>query len=217
MKTTCPARTHANPVSTVLVTIYSNLGLLVLAEQLSKALNVGGLVSEPETHSKMLQYQFTSISSIVTMVKSMFALPFGDGPEISTQLAAGTSLMLDHVNLGLVILALTKSTEHSLHLQEAALLSPTAQQVHSDPEHQSPWSDYIKTLIKCLISLDKTIVGAFPARVALNGLLRKYGDIIMESWSPEYECEPQPQSNIRAPTPHHRFDQGYPSAQYILA
>lgn len=155
----------------------------------------------------MVQYQSRGTSAIAALVRSLFALSPSKDSQGSGQVRAGTSLMLDHINLGLVILALVKSVEHSL-LLKAVASNPEAAQAPAcpQPNQQKPWSGNVEVLVMCLLSLEKTVVGSFPARDALNSLLRQHGDTVMECWSLECEREPQPQPTMGVFTPLGQLD-----------
>ena len=180
--------------------IFSNLGLLVLAEQMSKALNIPELACEADMESRLFAYESMAIHNVTAMVRCIFTPQNGDDSELSTHLGAGTSLMLDHINIGLVVQAIVKTIEHAIQLRSATTESFNDQDLENVlSPHQATWDNCIRRLTKCLLSLDSTLHASIQARAALKRLLGQHGDSIMKCWSPEHDQDTQPLFTACAP------------------
>jgi hypothetical protein len=84
------------------------------------------------------------------------------------------------------VIALEKAIEHMIYLHLSAKHfghTPTKLQVEA--YDKVPWNMSIKYMLTCLASLESTVSGLYITNSAFQPLMRKYGDILMECWSPD--------------------------------
>ena len=99
---------------------------------------------------------------------------------------AKVPLISQHANTTIVVAALVKAIEHAISLNPSA--QPSYGAVCSTTENLTlpeSWVPAVKPLLACLSALDTTVSGAHTARIAMEDLLLRYGDILMDAWTPD--------------------------------
>lgn len=103
-------------------------------------------------------------------------------------------LISHHANTGLVVLALEKAIEHTISYA-MSLKKPSTLEDPEDAARASPlpllpeaWMVSIRHLFVCLSTLDRTVSGQCLARPALQNLVYKHSDIILDCWYDEVEA-----------------------------
>jgi hypothetical protein len=97
-------------------------------------------------------------------------------------------LISHHANTGLVVLALEKAIEHTISyamsLTKSSTLEDAGNAARTSPLPLLPeaWMESIRHLFVCLSTLDRTISGQCLARPALQELIYKYSDVILDCW-----------------------------------
>lgn len=94
-----------------------------------------------------------------------------------------------HIAPDLAVVAVRKAIEAHITLE------PT--RTNADFDHQDPqsdddtnvqqWKEALDKLLKGLLALKASIGGSQSAGLALESLLQKYGDILSECWSADFE------------------------------
>ena len=165
--------TDDNPVFLI---VFWDLGVLVLAEHLKCVLNEA-YHSHESLISTMLTYQWQAALSVARTVECVLALPAEEAFKPHSGLSAEVPITACHVTPSLVVTALHKAIEQIIDLELSSDFGSTPDGV---------WDCHIGVLMKGLVSLEVTIGGSRTARVALQSLMRNYGDILCECWSSDF-------------------------------
>lgn len=97
-------------------------------------------------------------------------------------------LISHHANTGLVVLALEKAIEHTISYAMSLTKSSTSEgaeeaaRTSSLPLLPEAWMESTRHLFVCLSTLDRTVSGQCLARPALQELIYKYSDVILDCW-----------------------------------
>lgn len=158
---------------TVFLIVFWDLGVLVLAQHLKSVLN-----EADHSHEQLISwtrtYQWQAALSVAQMVECVLSLPIEEAFKPQSGLSAEVPIFACHVTPSLVVAALQKAIEQIIGSQfasEEGLIS------------DGVWDRHIRSLMKGLVSLEVTIGGSRTAGVALQSLMRNYGDILSECWS----------------------------------
>ena len=93
--------------------------------------------------------------------------------DLGLPVLEGTDLklpfMAHHANTTFITIALTTAIEHTIDMVLAG-----------DFESEKNW---LKPSLDCLLSLEHSASGRSSVRPALDRLVQRYGDIILECWS----------------------------------
>ncbi|PGH19378.1 hypothetical protein AJ80_04019 [Polytolypa hystricis UAMH7299] len=201
----CPLMVHcmenfqrlsmSSRLSLVSFELFRNLVVLTFAEILNPLTdavcpNGGGPLFS--TSEQLRVYQQDAISSVARMVDCLLNSPIDEVFNLENGLSAEVPLLAYHVTPSLTATVLQKAIEQSIGLLEtssAKYYPSAAPLVDMDRVQDSTNLDgnlkqqQIDVLMKGLVSLDVTIGGSYTANVALQSLMRKYGDILSECWS----------------------------------
>jgi hypothetical protein len=158
---------------TVFLMVFWDLGVLVLAQNLKSVLNEADH-SREHLISRMRTYQWQAALSVAQTVECVLALPTEEGFKPQSGLSAEVPITASHVTPSLVVTALQKAVEQIIDSQFSSDYGLIPDGV---------WDRHIGFLMKGLISLEVTIGGSRTASVALQSLMRNYGDILSECWS----------------------------------
>lgn len=159
-----------------------DLGVLILAEvfQHSTENPISNLAS------KIQAYRKDATSSIAQTIEYLLRLPMEEEFNLRNGLSAEVPLIAYHVTPSLMATALEKAVEHTIDMR-------ISQSHHQGPagntwglDHEA-WIHQVDVLMKGLLSLDVTVGGSQTAGVAFQSLMRKYGDIISESWTSDFD------------------------------
>lgn len=116
-------------------------------------------------------------SKAVTLHAKIMKAITDDADDAGLPVLEGTNFklpfMAHHANTTLLTLALTTAIEHTIDM---ALVG--------DFEADGDW---LKPSLCCLLSLENSTSGRSSVRPALDRLIQRYGDIILECWSEEDE------------------------------
>lgn len=159
-----------------------DLGVLILAE-----------VFQPPTESpisdlasKIQAYRKDATSSTAQTIEYLLKLPIEEEFNLQNELSADVPLIAYHVTPSLMATALEKAVEHIIDMR----ISPSFNQgpaVNTWGLDHEAWIHQVDVLMKGLLSLDVTVGGSQTAGVAFQSLMRKYGDIISETWTSDFD------------------------------
>lgn len=182
-------QSYTDSILAALAILYSDFGLIILAEQIDECNRSEYLLCCSELQEKSDTYRLQGTSSTTSLVRSMLNLSRLQIGGTTTSSQDRTPLIFEHINLRLVTFAVYKCIEHSVHMYQTAVtyLQFLEEPNDHDLNQRIRLGRDIKTLFQCLISLNQTIVGSFAARTALESLLRQYGETIMECWLLSHE------------------------------
>ena len=136
--------------------------------------------------SKMQAYRHDATSSIAQTIECVLHLPIDEAFNLQNGLSAQVPLIAYHVTPTLMATALEKAVEHIIHLKVFQSYDHEAAGTAWDTDREV-WAHQIDILMKGLLSLDATVGGSQTAGVAFQSLMRKYGDIISEFWTSDFE------------------------------
>lgn len=156
-----------------------DLGVLIFVEVLRPLMDNPVL----DIVSKMQAYRHDATSSIAQTIECVLHLSIDEAFNLQNGLSAQVPLIAYHVTPSLMAAALEKAVEHIIHLK---ILDHEAAGTAWDPDREV-WAHQIDVLMKGLLSLDATVGGSQTAGVAFQSLMRKYGDIISECWTSDFE------------------------------
>ena len=163
--------------------LFWNTGILcwfesvAVAQSLHVPLQDRGLITEAYEH------RLDAVQALTTVAGYIVSILRVEEADDSSSTQSGIPFIACHVNTALVVMALVKAIEHTV--QTASTSSRSTHETSTTaglPRHltRSP-----KGLLICLSELDVTMAGFHDARPALQGLMRRYGDILMDCWSLE--------------------------------
>jgi hypothetical protein len=155
-----------------------DLGVLVHAETLKPFANKICQTSHPELLSRMQSYGEEAASSVAQTIDCMLILPTEENFNLQNGLSAEVPIIAYHVTPSIMSATLEKALEHTI---ERRISLP------ADVEGDNVWAHQIDCLMKGLVSLDVTVGGSQTAGAAMQSLMHKYGDIISECWTCDFE------------------------------
>jgi hypothetical protein len=138
--------------------------------------------------TKAREYQRTAVSSMTTISRCILDTSASGEHAIFDTTEGSLPLIAHHANTSLVVMALVKGVEHAIKLNASLQSTPKPSSTGViDEELSAAWISLsgLKPLLSCLLALQTTVAGSRTARRALRTLLRQYGDILMDCWSPE--------------------------------
>ena len=169
--------------------LFWKLSILLLAEQLYRAADLLPAVERQLLLDKARFYQRTAVTSLSTIAQRIVDVSALGEFKLMNSVQAKMQFICHHANTSLVALALSKAIEHAIdsHVSAAGPTDGSFNEFNelSDEAVGTDWIASMKPLLACLLTLDSTVSGAFTARPALQRLMQKYGDILMDSWSQE--------------------------------
>ena len=123
---------------------------------------------------QMQVYQWRAALSVAQSAECVLALPATDAFNPQSGLHSDTPLTAAHVTPGTIVLALQNAVEQIIDLQSCSAYGLVPDGI---------WNRHIGSLLKGLVSLGVTIGGSRTADIAIQSLMRDYGDILSECWS----------------------------------
>lgn len=162
------------------------LGILAFIEKVKPALNKLDPSSKHLIMSKIENHQQEATSSMTQTVESVLALPTEEAFNLQNGLSADVPIISYHITPSLIATTIKKSIENIIdrQLHRAGDQNISHSEVQEIPLGE--WQRQIDILMKGLVALDVTVGGSQTAGVALQALLRKYGDIMSECWSCDF-------------------------------
>ncbi|KAJ5546359.1 hypothetical protein N7494_003944 [Penicillium frequentans] len=176
----------ARRVSIASMISFWSLGVLVLADSLLPFAEEINQFCDPALLSRMQLCREVAVSSMTQIIEAVSALPNEANLNIQNSLGSEVPIISYHVTPSLMTSALAKAVEHSVHLHVSNaynLEDPLVDTAFPGCDHVG--DRRIDTLVKGLFSLDATIGGSQVGGIAFQSLMKRYGDIISESWSCE--------------------------------
>lgn len=131
----------------------------------------------------MLAYQEEAVSSITRTVESVLSLPPEETFNLKHGLGADVPITAYHITPSLTAAVYKKAIESIINLQTSDTHSATFFQM--DPINYT-WQRQIDLLLKGLDSLGVTVGGSEAATRAFQSLMPRYGDILSECWSSDF-------------------------------
>lgn len=119
---------------------------------------------------------FVRLASLITQ-DSLDAVPL-EGSEFTLPILA------HHANTKVIVLAVQKSIENHIDIKLTEIERATGDFTASDPvtlRHELHTT--LKPMLWCLMSLQATVSGRLLTQRALDGLMKRWGSIIMECWT----------------------------------
>ena len=150
------------------IILYWSLGVLKVYEVLQSTTNlaVTGI-------SDLWRIARESRSRAVTLHAKIMKVIMHNANDDGLPVLEGTSFklpfMAHHANTTLLTLALTTAIEHTIDMLLAG-------EIEAD-------GDWLQLSMWCLFSLEHSASGRSSVRPALDRLIHRYGDIILECWS----------------------------------
>lgn len=135
--------------------------------------------------SKADTMQEAAVTFVLTTARRIVDVSANGEFKLINSVQAKLQFVSHHANTALVVMALVKGIEHTidLNLSKQSKNSQALVVPGSTTSARPNWVASIKPLLTCLVALESTVSGVFTARPALKGLLRQYGDILMDCWS----------------------------------
>lgn len=156
--------------------------MLVFTDCLNKAYSVSRSADTLKTICKVYKYRCSAALSIAIIVRTMLCQELDKGLQDDVD-GLDIPLFSYNSNTKIVIEALTRATEALIQLQ-----SPPTTLNFYDPTYAVDLTfghdsqEYIRSLVRSLIALKKTIFGSFAACKALDYLMQHYSDTIFQCW-----------------------------------
>lgn len=158
--------------------MFWNLGVLHLVEQMDFLRAASQQFFTIDLATSARAYKQSATAAIIAVCQLIMQLAADQDVML---LVDGTDLKLPfvayHANTEVVARALKTAIEHIIDLNVGA---NAIVQTGMDPD----WISTLKPVLWCLLSLEQTNSGRCTARPALQDLLNRYGDILMDCWSP---------------------------------
>ncbi|KAJ5893449.1 hypothetical protein N7495_005140 [Penicillium taxi] len=171
-------------ISSVSTMTFWDLGVLILAEELKPFANEINQYCGSEVNARLHTYRSEAALSVPQNIETMLSLPDEEMFNLQNGLSAEVPIFAYHVTPSLVVASLEKAVEHIIDLQFPV---GKVDGLNNGDLSFDDAAHHIDCLIKGLLSLDVTIGGSQTAGVAFESLMRKYGDIISECWSCNYD------------------------------
>lgn len=125
-----------------------------------------------------IKYEQKAIHRFVAVSKRMNEVSHDEDFELSDTSDNKLPLILHHATTGLTAMALVKSVEHAI-----TSASPRGEPSQSTEILSSELRISLSPILLCLSTLTQSVSGECMARPALQDLLRRYGDILLDCWN----------------------------------
>jgi hypothetical protein len=165
--------------------MFWDLGVLVLAEALKASVTGLDHSFSQGITSRIQAYREESASSVARTMECVLSLPPEETFNLRSGVNAEASIITYHITPSLMAAALQKAIESMIDLRFSPPCAPEDRSTIFDVNED--WIRQVDLIMKGLVSLDVTIGGSQVASVAIQDLMRKYGDIISECWSCGFE------------------------------
>ena len=134
---------------------------------------------------KIREYRLSATSAIGEIAKSITKISSDGGIALGDDTNVKLPFVAHHANTELVVSTLQKAIEHTIDLNIGqSSESPFGAEVYGAFASSDNWMNSLKCLLACLLALEKTDSGRCAARPAFHCLLNRYGDFLMECWTP---------------------------------
>jgi hypothetical protein len=159
------------------------MGVLRIVEVLNETCEYFPPTSKAQLADTAASYERRAVQGIVSISKKINEVSADDAFKFSDVFEDNVPLILHHANTGLTVMALVKGIEHAISssgIENAAALDAGggfATVLNSDLK------DSLHPLLICLSTLQQTVSGECIARPALQDLLFRHGDILLECWN----------------------------------
>lgn len=170
------------------VLLFLNLSIFSMVEQLYLAAAVVAPEEADSTREKAQIFQRAAVQSSLAVAQRIVNVSATGEFKLMNSDQTRLQFVAHHANTSLVVMALVKAIEHTIDLN---LSSDVAEDMCADSQSReeetssSDWVASIKPLLTCLLILESTVSGACTARPALQQLMQRYPDILMDCWSHE--------------------------------
>ncbi|RAH78177.1 hypothetical protein BO86DRAFT_391993 [Aspergillus japonicus CBS 114.51] len=187
------------------VLTFWDLGTLIFGQTLTAILHQPSLnhdspLSLPIAESQIRALQKTAVISIAQAIECSLTHPVThDTFNLQNGLSADLPLTAYHITPTLMVTALRLAIEIGIELWLGDSGSGSAYQAaiiggggveddndDDDDDDDNVWQKRVDVLVKGLLSLEVTIGGSQAVGPVLEGLLRRYGDVVSECWSCEF-------------------------------
>jgi hypothetical protein len=161
------------------------MGVLRIVEVLSESCEYLPSFSRPQLADTITSYERRALQGIVSISKKINEVSADDAFKFSDVFEDNVPLILHHANTGLTVMALVKGIEHAI---SSFGIGNTAALDGGDAFAAiltSGLKDSLHPLLICLSTLQQTVSGECIARPALQDLLFRHGDILLECWNQE--------------------------------
>lgn len=134
-------------------------------------------------------YRRTATSAITRLSTRLLADPFPEESLLCDDLDVGSRMTGYHLTPDLAVVAVRKAIEAHISLEPRTDFDNfDHSDLHGDHDtNVQQWKEDLDRLLKGLVALKASIGGTQSAGQALESLLRKYGDILSECWSADFE------------------------------
>jgi hypothetical protein len=164
-------------LSSAFLLLFWNLSVLCMVEQLHLAASILSVENAESTIKKAQGFQRSAVRSSSATAQRIVNVSSTGEFKLMNSVQSRLQFVSHHANTSLVVMALVKAIEHTIDLN---LSSDTTEEFPS-----TDWIASIKPLLTCLLTLESTVSGACTARPALQELMQRYADILMDCWSHE--------------------------------
>ncbi|OGE53770.1 hypothetical protein PENARI_c007G04682 [Penicillium arizonense] len=179
---TCPR------ISIVSLVMFWNLGIFLLNDVFKNASKYLNVSDEQQLAPIIRKYQQDAALCVTSTVECVLNLPVEEAFNLQNGLGAEVPITAYHVTPSIAVTALQKAIEGVIQLQLHS--THDADLFEGDcriPVPDGTWDRQIDVLMKGLMSLDVTIGGSQTSSMALRLLMQRYGDILSECWTSDFD------------------------------
>jgi hypothetical protein len=172
----------------VSLVMFWNLGIFLLDDVFKSASKYLNTSEELQLAPIIREYQREAVLCVVQTVECVLNLPVEEAFNLQNGLGAEVPITAYHITPSLAVTALQKAIEAVIQLQfdynpDTDLFEGSGVILMPD----GTWDRQIDVLMKGLMSLDVTIGGSQTSSVALQLLMQRYGDILSECWTSDFD------------------------------
>lgn len=162
------------------------MGLLRFFEIVKEAKDRIWGLEDMRTLEITARYRQQAISRLVAIAKCINEASTDVDFQHSDGLENKVPLILHHANTGLTVSALVKAVDHAVgSITTMKLASSDLGNRLTAPSQPSDPSITLGPLLSCLSSISQTVAGQCTAAPALQDLLQRHGDILLDCWNPD--------------------------------
>lgn len=154
------------------------------AEQLTLISNETQPLHSLSMASRAKTYLWTSAQSMAVIAKTVRSSPSAELHRQWSWLSSDIPMVSFHATSDLVVKALVKAIESMVEIHPARNLVHGIQLGDSLGTDSTEWNQSTSCLLDLLSSMETTMWGSYKVRAALDTLMQKHGDILLESWLP---------------------------------